>query len=78
MIMKRILSTFLTAVMLGATGTGVWAQRVVTYSTTEGAEWKQGKTSLANKAEGVTVVSLGGDEEGVTFRAWGTTFNELD
>ena len=64
--------------MLGAASTGAWAQRVVTYSTTEGAEWKQGKTSLANKAEGVTVVSLGGDEEGVTFRAWGTTFNELD
>jgi len=28
----------LTAVMLGATSTGAWAQRVVTYSTTEGAE----------------------------------------
>ena len=76
--MKRILSTMLTAVMLGAASTGAWTQRVVTYSTTEGAEWKQGKTNLANKAEGITVVSLNGDEEGVTFRAWGTTFNELD
>ena len=76
--MKRMLSTMLTAVMLGAASTGAWAQRVVTYSTTEGAEWKQGKTNLANKAEGITVVSLNGDEEGVTFRAWGTTFNELD
>lgn len=68
----------LTAVMLGAASTGAWAQRVVTYSTTEGAEWRQGKTSLSSKAEGTTVVSLNGDEEGVPFRAWGTTFNELD
>ena len=75
---RRFIRTILTAVMLGATGTGAWAQRVVTYSTTKGAEWKQGKTSLASKAEGTTVVSLNGNEEGVTFRAWGTTFNELD
>jgi glucosylceramidase len=75
---KRFFSTILTAVMLGVTSTGVWAQRVVTYRTTEGAEWQQGKTALSNKAEGNTIVSLNGDEQGVPFQAWGTTFNELD
>lgn len=75
---KRFFSTILTAVMLGVTSPGAWAQRVVTYRTTEGAEWQQGKITLSNKAEGTTVISLNGDEQGVPFQAWGTTFNELD
>lgn len=66
------------AVALGLTSVSTAAQRVVKYSTIEGAEWKQEKSSLSNKAEGVTVVALDGNEKGVPFQAWGTTFNELD
>ena len=55
-----------------------YAQRVVTYTTTESAPWVEGKTSLAKKAAADPVVSLKGDEQGTVFLAWGTTFNELD
>ena len=55
-----------------------YAQRVVTYTTTESAPWVEGKTSLAKKAAADPVVSLKGDEQGTVFMAWGTTFNELD
>ena len=75
---KRILSTVLIAVTLGTISNGMWAQRVVKYTTTEESAWKQTKVSLSNKAEGTTIISLNGEEEGVPFHAWGTTFNELD
>lgn len=54
------------------------AQNVQTFTTTEQSEWQTGKTTLAKKAEGQIVISLNGQEKGVPFRAWGTTFNELD
>ena len=54
------------------------AQKVTKYTTTEKAPWVTGKMSLAVKAEGTVVATVDGHEQGVTFRAWGTTFNELD
>ena len=54
------------------------AQKVTRYTTTEKSPWVVGKTSLAAKAEGTVVAKVDGNEQGVTFRAWGTTFNELD
>lgn len=54
------------------------AQTVSRYTTTEGAEWRQSKTSLSRRAEGETIARLTKGERGVPFRAWGTTFNELD
>lgn len=68
---------FITALGL-ATILGANAQSVKTYTTTESESWKQGKTTLANKAEGETVVTIEGNEQGVPFVAWGTCFNELD
>ena len=56
----------------------VIAQSVVKYTTTEGNEWKQSKTSMNSKPSGKTVVEVNGNEAGVEFRAWGTTFNEMD
>ena len=54
------------------------AQKVTKYTTTEKAPWVAGTTALAAKAEGTVVATVEGNERGVTFNAWGTTFNELD
>lgn len=54
------------------------AQPVTVYTTTESETWKKTKFSLSNKAESKEVATVSGTERGVPFRAWGTTFNELD
>ena len=54
------------------------AQEVRKYTTTEQAPWVSAKASLSSKAEGRVIASIDGKESGTTFRAWGTTFNELD
>ncbi len=54
------------------------AQGVTKYTTTENTTWAQSKTTLSTKAVGRTVCAVNGTEQGVVFRAWGTTFNELD
>ena len=52
------------------------AQKVTKYTTTEKAPWVAGTTALAAKAEGTVVATVEGNERGVTFNAWGTTFND--
>ena len=54
------------------------AQSVTKYTTTETTPWVTSKASLASKAEGTLVATVDGTETGTAFRAWGTTFNELD
>ena len=54
------------------------AQSITHYTTTEQKPWVESKTKLADKPEGKVVASVDGNEKGVAFRAWGTTFNELD
>ena len=54
------------------------AQKVTKYTTTEKAPWVMSKATLASGAVGKVVVTVDGTEKGTTFRAWGTTFNELD
>ena len=54
------------------------SQSVQCFTTTEQATWQVSKTVLLNKPEGETVLVVSGQETGVPFRAWGTTFNELD
>lgn len=56
----------------------VSAQSVKKYTTTESISWKESRTALSSKPSGKTVVEVSGKEDGTTFRAWGTTFNELD
>ena len=54
------------------------AQSVDKYTTTKDANFVHSSMKLANKAEGTIVASIKGSERGTVFRAWGTTFNELD
>ncbi|MBO4673937.1 MAG: glycoside hydrolase family 30 protein [Bacteroidaceae bacterium] len=54
------------------------AQTYTHYTTTEGREWQESKASLSGKAATEPVLTITGKEQGVVFRAWGTTFNELD
>ncbi len=72
--MKKELSIAI-AMVLGVT---THAQSVTQYVTTEKAEWKVAKTALTKTPEGYTVVRVEKNQKGVPFRAWGTTFNELD
>lgn len=72
--MKKQILAIITAV----SSLSVYAQNVQQYITTEGREWQIHKTTLAKNATGKTVLSIDGGEQGVPFRAWGTTFNELD
>lgn len=54
------------------------AQSVMVYTSTEGNEWAKSKASLSKKADGDITVNVSGEEDGTEFKAWGTTFNELD
>lgn len=54
------------------------AQKVTTYTTTEQAVWSKGKTIMAAKPLVEPAIAVEGNEKGIPFRAWGTTFNELD
>ena len=72
--MKRI---FITVVLLVGS-IGIFAQKVTRYTTTENEVWKQDRATLSTQPQGCTLVAVEGDEQGTTFRAWGTTFNELD
>lgn len=70
---KHIITALLASAFMMAN-----AQSVKQFTTTERSEWKQVKTALSGRAEGKTVVTVKDGEQGVPFRAWGTTFNELD
>jgi len=75
--MKKILSTLFVCALISA-GPLCSAQKVTKYTSTEGAEWQQSKAALSSRPVGTTVAAVDGSEQGTTFRAWGTTFNELD
>ena len=71
--MKKAVILLSFAVSLGAA-----AQTFTHYTTTEGKEWQQGSEKLSGKAAAEPVLTITGQEQGHTFRAWGTCFNELD
>ena len=54
------------------------AQKATRYTTTQEVTWQESRSSLSRKAEGKTLLTLDGGEQGTEFRGWGTTFNELD
>ena len=54
------------------------AQKVKKFTTTESSFWKESRVSLSDKPVGQTLATVAGTESGTPFRAWGTTFNELD
>lgn len=72
--MKRLIILTSMAIL----STSAFAQKVTKYTTTEGNEWQKSAASLSSRAKVQPAVIVNGDEEGTTFRAWGTTFNELD
>lgn len=57
---------------------GVWAQSYTSITTTESAPWQRGKVRLQSRPDRQPLLTLEGTERGTVFRAWGTTFNELD
>ncbi len=57
---------------------GLQAQSYVWVSSTEGNCWKENRVKLQTDALSEPLLEVDGTERGVPFRAWGTTFNELD
>lgn len=56
----------------------VWAQSYTWVQSTEGNCWKENELRLKTKPDASPLLEVEGTEKGVPFRAWGTTFNELD
>lgn len=56
---------------------GLQAQNIRWISSQEGNYWQQKKTKLQNKAPVNPDLILDGTEKPLTFKAWGTCFNEL-
>ena len=55
------------------------AQSFTHYVTTDAKPWQKAKqVSLSNKTVAEPVLTIIGQEQGHTFKAWGTCFNELD
>lgn len=54
------------------------AQNVNWYETNQQSNWQVKKAKLSSKSAQTPVLEIVGNEEGRPFRAWGTTFNELD
>lgn len=76
--MAKIMKIKNLVLLLSLVSVEMMAQSVMVYTSTEGNEWTEAKTKLSKKAEGDIVVSVTGKEDGTEFKAWGTTFNELD
>lgn len=70
----------LTVALLAATATAFTApaQNVRRITTTESRPWSESKTKLASTPEAEPALEIAADSRGTAFRAWGTTFNELD
>ena len=56
----------------------VHAQTFDRIESTEGNVWKTSKAGTRDKSTSTPDLTVGGDDEISTFRAWGITFNELD
>ena len=69
---KRVFLCCLTALAVNT-----YAQNFNWVSSTEGNTWKQSKVKLQSSAGQTPLLDISGTEEGTTFKAWGTTFNEL-
>ena len=53
------------------------AQTFTRYTSTNGDYWKESRIEASEKAEGQPVITVKGDESVMTFKGWGTCFNEL-
>ncbi len=71
--MKKVLLYCLATIF----ATGAYAQTYNWVSSTEGNIWQQSKVKLQPSTAQTPLLEVSGTEEGTTFKAWGTTFNEL-
>lgn len=76
MTFKPLALTLLTASLLS--GMTSAAAPAIWISSTEGDIWKQEKLKTATKSGNTPMLSVKKTDTGVPFKAWGTTFNELD
>ena len=53
------------------------AQTFTRYTSMDGDYWKESSVSASEKAEGTPLITVKGDESVMTFKGWGTCFNEL-
>lgn len=77
-IMKKYLIRTATFCALCLYASSMWAQNFKWISTTENQVWQSAKVKLQSTARQTPLLEINGTEEGVTHKAWGTTFNELD
>lgn len=71
--MKKVFLYCLTTIF----ATGTYAQTYNWVSSTEANIWQQSKVKLQLSTRQTPLLEISGTEEGTTFKAWGTTFNEL-
>lgn len=71
-------AVMLAACVLGLMPISVQAQSYQWISSTEGLYWQKKHGKLKSKAIQEPLMAIDGTEKGVTLKAWGTTFNELD
>ena len=76
--MRTLTMKLFTFLLLCVMTMNITAQTVSKYTSTADAYFVQSTTKLASNAEGTIVATFNGTEKGTVFRAWGTTFNELD
>lgn len=57
---------------------GIQAQSYVWICSTENNYWKEDETKLQSRPVQTPLLEIDGTEKGAPFKAWGTTFNELD
>ncbi|MDO7848475.1 hypothetical protein Q5H92_19065 [Hymenobacter sp. M29] len=75
---KRFFNKKLAALLLSTLGiTPAQAQSYSWLSSKEGSLWQQSKVTLQKTATTTPLLEVKGDEKIITFKAWGTCFNEL-
>ena len=74
---RNLKSIILTGCLMTVSLPNSFAQSYTWVSSTEGDTWKQSKVKLQSSTGQTPLLDISGTEEGTTFKAWGTTFNEL-
>lgn len=73
--MQKISSSIAFATILSLSATAAMGQKVSVYTSTDGKYMQQSSTKLSDKAAN-SPLNIEWSDEGFTYNAWGTTFNE--
>ncbi len=76
--MTKMKKAMMATAFLLAGSSMLYAQSVTKISSAEGSYWQQSKAKLSSSAAQSPLLSVTGTEKGTAWKAWGTTFNELD